>query len=162
MFDLSMFDSLSDLVGGSLSDWSWLKASLPISLGGLGVRRASSHASAAFVGSLDQSRELVSDILGYAPPTSQHLAPTLEDLVSSTGRDNWSSLERVDVRVRQRALSRVIDQASLDHLINRAPNVLAKAWALSSSIPHVSNWLHVVLSAALGLHLHDLEIHLCF
>ena len=88
MLDLSMFDSLSDLVGRSLSNCSSLKASSPISLGGLGVHRASSHAPAAFVGSLDQSRELVFDILGYAPPTSRHLALTLEDLVSSTGRDD--------------------------------------------------------------------------
>ena len=80
-----------------LSDWSWSKASLPISLGGLGVRRASWYASAAFISSLDHCKMLVSDILGRSPPTSIHLAPTLEDLAKGMGRVDWSSLEEVDV-----------------------------------------------------------------
>ena len=83
--------------GRSFSNWSWSKASLPISLGGLGVRWASLYVPAAFIGSLDQSKDLVSDILGRTPPVSVHLAPTLEDLVSASGRDDWSSLERVDI-----------------------------------------------------------------
>ena len=41
LFDQALFESISDLVGGSLLDWSWLKASHPISLGGLAIRRAS-------------------------------------------------------------------------------------------------------------------------
>ena len=36
-----------------LSDCFWLKASLPVSLGGLGTRQASMHAPAAFLASLD-------------------------------------------------------------------------------------------------------------
>ena len=76
-FDLAMFEALSDLVRVSLSDWSWSKASLPISLGGLDVRQASLFASAAFIGSLGQSKELVSNNLGHTPPTSVHLASTL-------------------------------------------------------------------------------------
>ena len=36
-FDNLMRDSLSDLAGGPVSDWSWLKASLPSSFGGLNV-----------------------------------------------------------------------------------------------------------------------------
>lgn len=87
-FDLAMFDSLSDLVGGSLSEWSWLKASLPISLGGLGVRRASFFSSAAYISSLDQSEELVSNILGHTPSPSVHLGPTLEDLAWASGRND--------------------------------------------------------------------------
>ena len=54
-FDFSMLEALSDLAGGPLPNWSWLKASLPASLGGLGVRRASFHAT---IGSLDQSKHL--------------------------------------------------------------------------------------------------------
>ena len=37
-FDSFMFHCINDLVGGSLSDWSHLKASLPPRLGGLGIR----------------------------------------------------------------------------------------------------------------------------
>ena len=82
-----MFESLSDLVGGSFSDWSQLKASLCISLRGLSIFQESLFASAAFIGSMDQSKELVSDILSDTPPISVHLAPTLEDLVLASGSE---------------------------------------------------------------------------
>ena len=46
-----MYESVSDLIGAPLSDWSWQKASLPISLGGFGIRQTSFHDPAAFVSS---------------------------------------------------------------------------------------------------------------
>ena len=63
--------------------------------------------------------------------------------------------------LRQRALSRAIDQACFDQLLAEAPDVRAKALALSSSIPHAGDWLHAIPSSALGLHLHDWEFRLC-
>ena len=75
----------------SLIGPAWSKASLPISFGGLGVRQTSLFASAALIGSLDQSKELVSDILGHIPSTSVHLASTLKTLVLASGRDDSSS-----------------------------------------------------------------------
>jgi hypothetical protein len=50
-FDILMFEALSDLVGGPLPEWSWSKANLPVSAGGVGIRSATLHASAAFIGS---------------------------------------------------------------------------------------------------------------
>ena len=51
-FDDAMWDALSDLVGSPLTDWAWLKASLPSSLGGLNLRSASLHATSALWPSL--------------------------------------------------------------------------------------------------------------
>ena len=42
-----------------------------------------------------------------------------------------------------------------------APGVRTKALALSTAIPHDGDWLHVVPSTSLGLHLHDWEFCLC-
>ena len=55
-FDDNLRQALSDLAGSPLSDWSWLKASLPSSLGGLSLRRASLHAPAAYIGSFHQNK----------------------------------------------------------------------------------------------------------
>ena len=66
-FDDIMREALADLAGGPLPDWAWLKASLPSKRGGLTIRRASMHAPAAYVGSLEQSGDLVSRILGHVP-----------------------------------------------------------------------------------------------
>ena len=63
-FDHIMLEALSDLIGGPLSNWAWKKASLPSSLGGLGIIWASLHAPAAYISSLEQSSGLVSKILG--------------------------------------------------------------------------------------------------
>ena len=52
-FDNAMLEAVSDLAGGLLHSWAWMKASLPTSLGALGLRRASLHAPAAYIGSLD-------------------------------------------------------------------------------------------------------------
>ena len=41
LFDATIRHTLEDIVGGPVSDWSWLKAGLPSSLGGLNLRSAS-------------------------------------------------------------------------------------------------------------------------
>ena len=87
-FDHAMLDAVSDLAGGPLPNWSWKKASLPSSSGGLGVRRASLHAPAAYLGSLDQTKHLVSRILGRSPLASRHQALALEDLAVCAGRED--------------------------------------------------------------------------
>ena len=69
-FDHIMLEALSDLAGGPLYNWAWRKASLPSSLGGLGIRWSSLHAPAAYISSLEQSSE-------------QHISALLSSIVSS-------------------------------------------------------------------------------
>ena len=76
-FDAAIRDTLRDIVSGPLSDWSWLKASLPCSRGGLGFRNASLHAPAAFLASSLHSQSLVERILGHPPCTSSHTSPAI-------------------------------------------------------------------------------------
>ena len=161
VFDNAMLEALSDLAGGPLPEWARLKASLPSSLGGLNIRRASLHAPAAYISSLDQSKLLVARILGRVPEASSHQAPALLDLASAADRHDCRSIEDVDVPLRQRHLSHSIDEASYIHLITGAPDTRSKALALSTAIPHAGDWLNVIPSHALGLHLHDWEFRLC-
>ena len=48
-FDVAMREALESILGGPLSGWSWLKASLPSSRGGVNLRSVSLHAPAAFL-----------------------------------------------------------------------------------------------------------------
>ena len=112
------------------------------------------YATAAYIGSLDQSKQ---QILGRVPASTNHMTHALQDLAKNVGRDDWTSIEDVDVALRQRHLSKAIDQAVFDDLCATAPNIRFKALALSSSIPHAGDWLNVVPSTALGLHLFDWE-----
>ena len=65
LFDSGLHQSLESIIHSSLDDTSMLQASLPISFGGLSLRRASSSAPAAYIGtcSLNSSKDLVVHLL---------------------------------------------------------------------------------------------------
>ena len=96
-----MLEALSDLAGGPLPEWAWLKASLPSSLGGLNIRWASLHATATYVCSLDQWELLIARILERVSEAFEHLAYVLMDLATAAERHDCCSIEDVDVPLRQ-------------------------------------------------------------
>ncbi len=149
-FDDLMRDTLSDIAGGSLSNWSWLKAQLPCSFGGLNLRSATLYAPAAYISSLEQSEELRSRILNRFSAPSTHLIPALASAADSPG---WISLEDIDVPLCQKSLTNKIDVAQYNTLLSSAPDTRSRALALSSAIPHAGDWLNVIPSSSLGLHL---------
>lgn len=160
-FDDLMRDALSDLAGGPLSDWAWQKASLPSSLGGLNIRSATLHAPAAYISSLVQSRSLITKIIGHPPTPFRHLANAVSSLSHAAEMPEWISIEDIDVPLRQHSLSYKINEASFNSLLTSAPDTRSRALALSSAIPHAGDWLKVVPSPALGLHLQDRDFRLC-
>ena len=149
------------MVGGYLSVWSWLKASLPVSLGGLGLRCASLYASSAYIISFVHSKPLVAEILGKMPSLPEHFSSALSSLAEAAGSPGWTTLEKIDVPLHQRSLSRVIDLACFEKLCCDAPDTRSKALTLSSSILHAGDWLNTIPSKSLGLHLHDHEFRSC-
>ena len=66
-FDEGMREALSDIVGAPVPEWSWQKASLPCSMGGLGLRRASLHARLPILVPSSLCLSLMSGILGHSP-----------------------------------------------------------------------------------------------
>ena len=83
VFDLTMREALSELAGGPLQDWAWMKASLPSSFDGLNIGQASLHAPDAFLGSLDRSSFLITRILGYVTKVSSHVASSVAALAKT-------------------------------------------------------------------------------
>jgi hypothetical protein len=65
-FDEDQCEALSDCVGSpnAIDDLKWLHASLPVYMGGLGIRSAVAHSSAAFVASTLQTESMVARIVG--------------------------------------------------------------------------------------------------
>ena len=59
LFDEQLRNSLSRVVRTSLSDLMWQQATLPLQMGGLGIRQASDMSHAAFLGNCSASKELV-------------------------------------------------------------------------------------------------------
>ena len=87
-FDAQIRDTLADIVGGPLPEWSWRKASLPCSLGGLGLRNAHEK-SADVVGIsagafLDPGQEICPSSVPRVPEMSLNHSLPWEC-------DNWST-----------------------------------------------------------------------
>ena len=160
-FDDIMREACSDIVGGPIPEWSWLKASLPSSMGGLGLRQALHHSPAAYIGSWVQCKSLSGGILGHSPPPPSVFPVCVSDLAETAGRFEWLSLQDVDVPLTQRALSKSVDLALSDALLNSAPDSRLRALTLSCSIPHAGDWLDAIPSRALGLHFLDREFRVC-
>ena len=156
-----MREACSDIVGGPIPEWSWLKASLPSSMGGLGLRQALHHSPAAYIGSWVQCKSLSGGILGHSPPPPSVFPVCVSDLAETAGRPEWLSLQDVDVPLTQRALSKSVDLALSDALLNSAPDSRLRALTLSCSIPHAGDWLDAIPSRALGLHFLDREFRVC-
>ena len=160
-FDSLLLSSLSDSLGACLSQWSRLKASLPVSMGGLGLRRASLHAASAYYSSLSSSASTIESILGLPADLSPLLDGVRPLLASAASRPDWVSQESIDVPLSQHSFSSCINKSSFSSLLESAPSTRARALALSSSIPHSGDWLSVVPSRQLGLHFLDQEFRLC-
>ena len=100
-------------------------------------------------------------ILGCNYRPSKHLASSISFLADAAERPDWTSLEEIDTHLRQRPLSYCIDEAVYNQLLSAAPDTRSRALVLSTSLPHAGDWLNVVPSSMLGLHLQDKEFRLC-
>ena len=130
-------------------------------MGALTSGAASLHASRACIGSLEQSRALTARILDRVPEAPHHLTATVSALADAAARPDWLSLEEIDAPHRQRPLPHCIDEASFNQLLATAPDSCSRASALSTALPHAGDWLNVIPSTTLGLHLLDREFRLC-
>ena len=144
-----------------MSDWAWLKATLPCCLGGLNLRSASLHAPAAFLASSSEAQCWVECILGSSSTSPPHTMSTVAALASSASRPDWVRPEDIDLPLRQLSLSQAIDNTSHRLLVSSATSIRSRALALSSSLPHAGDWLNVIPSSSLGLHLQDQEFKCC-
>ena len=106
----------------SISQWSWLKASLPSSRGGLNLRSTAIHAPAAFLGSSQRVRPLVERIIGFSPEPSPHVPPATAALAAAANRPDWTNVDDVDVPIYQHSLSVAIDEAIYKSLLSTAPD----------------------------------------
>ena len=156
----AIFLQMAALLTGSKGGFHGTPLTPPVSataLGGLNIRQASLHAPAAFIGSFHQSEPLISEILGHPARMPQHLPNTISALAKAAARPEWLSIQCIDVSLHSHSLFRAVDEASYSLLLDSSLDVRSRALALSSAISHAGDWLNVVPSTALGLHLLDCE-----
>ena len=147
-------------MGIPITEWSWLKASLPSSRGGINLRSASIHAPAAYLASASYSQELVGKMLGR-PAASPLIGSVVAALSASASRPDWQALEDINVPLCQHSLSLAIDEATHQHLLSSAPSTRSRALVHFSALPHAGDWLNSVPSTALGIHHRGQEFRCC-
>ena len=140
-FDTAISVALESTIGRPMSDWSWLKASLPSNLGALNIRRASLHTPAAFLAFFLKTSQTVERIPGL-PSGPPHFSSILASLAVATDCPEWCDLGNIDVPLQQRFLSHAIDKALHCLLLSSAPNTCSRALALSTGLPYAGDWLN--------------------
>ena len=115
----------------------------------------------AFLCSIAASLNRVQSILGYHPITPPQVQDSVLALAKVAKFTSWRSIDNIDVPISQCQLSRIVDEAQFDSLLQFAPDERSQALALSTSLPHAGDWLNVLPSPSLGLTLHNQYFRHC-
>ena len=158
-FDNITRETISMILGVPVNDGQWLQAQLPVSKGGLGLRASMDHAPAAYISSLLSSQDLKESILSKSreecPPRIS--SALIDQLAMKMGED--TSIISIQ-SVPQKIISLKIDLHNLQLLENNITGLGVTrdiARLASLGLPHSGDWLNVVPSPALGLHLRPAE-----
>ena len=141
----------------SLSDEAWCQASLPISLGGLGLREAQSVSPLAFIGSCNSSRDLVKRLLSTSATNYKESSVLLLDCETSSKAaflqefGSLTSDTNID-SISQRLLQKQEDTRKFDSLKQSSTiRDQARLNAISEPQPHAGAWLTAIPNSNLGL-----------
>ena len=157
-FDSGVRHCLEGLAQTSLPDLAWLQASLSMRLGGLGLRQAALTSTAAFLGSCQASRQLVTHLLQQNTMSlnlpCEHI--TIPGEVEAQDRfsellASYGSTVSVDMSTfSQRTLQAQLDN-NLVASLKEESNLRDQARLNTVASPHASAWLRAIPNANLGL-----------
>ena len=154
--ELKVYDDLLKAITSKITnvqfhenDPAWTQASLPVKLGGLGIRSAVQLAPSAFLASAAGSSALVNQIL---PSRLKNILSTTNDdaLISwAKGHDQPPPPEPASHHQRNWDTPRA--KAMAEALLKDAPNEMVRARLLASSAAVSGAWLNALPVSSLGL-----------
>ena len=148
-FDNQLRSSLSRVVRHSLSDLTWQQATLPMRLGGLGIRQASDMVYVTYLGSCSDFKDLVRQLLGIQRDSDFMLVgeakaqQNLIGLLPSSFSFSPASQKDLQLHLDEYFYSEVLLQQSIRDR--------ARLLALSDSSGLACAWLQVIPCPQLGL-----------
>ena len=153
-FDDLMREALGSVVGRPLEDKQWDQASLPVSKGGMGLRRGVLHSPASYISSVAHSFPLVTEILSpivYSPFGVDEALTILNSVV-----DEPLSFEEAKAKTKKE-LTHAID-LSLQNSVFAAASTIEDRVRLSGvAKSRAGAFLNVVPSPGLGNSMHSQE-----
>ena len=138
-FDSLQTESLSLLLGRSLDSNAKIQAFLPVKIGGVGLRSAAQHASAAFIASIAESKHIVDALLPnhVTRRSSSSAFPLLQE---ATGNPSYTDVDLLPENFRQHTLSVEIDSHTHAQL-TAAADARNSARFHSLALPHAGDWV---------------------
>jgi len=149
-FDKLLRSEISHLINCDLLDEQWLQASLPIKMGGLGVRKVSSLALTAYLASVASTVSLQNTIL--------EAFTTSEDKVSGAYLSKWQSIPSTvlpSYPFQWSSLSAIFSASLRPDSKWKSQNPTLLRRHLAASTPHSVDWLLALPVASCGLKLDD-------
>ena len=160
---LSAFDNvlrrgLSKILNIDLNDSQWTQASLPVQMGGLGVRSACMLAPSAFLASAATTLSLQNAIL---PETLRDTEDTMVAFTLEIWKTLTPNAEPIDgIRHIQRAWDTPVAQSAYTHLQTRCDTPADTARLKAIAEPHAGDWLIAPPTTAIGLRMSDEAIRI--
>ena len=158
-FDSIVRETLTRILGSPVDDCQWNQSQMPVSKSGLGLRAALDHAPAAYISSILSSQDLKQQILNM---TEEECPATISnDLLGYLSSKMGEEATTISLMgVSQSEISLKIDLNNLQLLTNHITELGSTrdiARLASLGLPHSGDFLNVVPSPALGLHLRPTE-----
>jgi len=152
IFDELLRKAICSIANVNLTESQWLQASLPIRIGGLGVRSVSSLAPSAFLASAAGTSALQELILSSIP--------TNIDVEVSRTQVQWSTLCKLNCPIgmmahNQQSWDSLVTQTVHSELLANSSSRQDKARLLAVSAPHSGDWLKALPLSSCGLRLDD-------
>ena len=148
-FDEQLRQCLSEILNVSLDDKSWIQASLPIKVGGLGIRRVAQVAPSAFLASQAATRLMVLAVL----PARLH---DVVDQGVEVALNAWQELGGVvsptgECESHQRKWDAAVIEHDKQWLLEQTQDLPSKARLRSVMSSHAGDWLSAPPLSAAGL-----------
>ena len=153
-FDALMRESVGSVLGYHLDDKQWDQASLPVSKGGMGLRRALLHSPGSYVSSVAHSFRLVSEILSPITYSPFGIDAALDSLNSHV--EEPFAFEDIKSMPKSQ-ITHAIDSKLHASVLSAASTVHDRVRLSGVAKPRAGAWLNVVPSPGLGLSLHPHE-----
>ena len=152
-YDDAVRNTIESIVGTCITDDQWLQSSLPISMGGLGLRKASDHGPAAYIASVLESKNIIEEV------TKSDFHVDLSSVISIYSQKAGQELVVESlISAKQKDLSNLIDKHNLSTLLSSAQGQREIARLNSVGLPKAGAWLQAIPSKSLGLHLRNREM----
>ena len=151
VFDGLQREALSKVANANLSDVQWDQATLPLKMGGLGLRKVATLATSSFLASTSSTAQLQDTILEKSPRPEDNLLSQ----VLQTWEAKFGSPPEGALRHKQSSWDHPVLDNIKEHIWANKQSDHEKAIFLAAVTPHSGAWLSALPISACGLRLDD-------